>query len=236
MQEAYKSGDFYFAFAVLAGALSKDDDAEDKIIKVIRNQYKQCCLAILYGQEAHGLAVRTKLSWIRSQRLIDQHKDKFPIFWKWSKRTVSQTMCLSKMWTSLGWPLHIQEGVLNLPDTDERKKKALKKKGSYPNLRSLANFQTQAHGSDILRVACINAMDGLAISATVHDAIMILAPENDWARHRDLLVDGMKEASREVLGGFEIGVDVKVIMPGEHYRDDKGRGDDMWNTVRKLLK
>jgi DNA polymerase I len=205
MQEAYLSGDFYFAFAVLAGALSKDDDPEDKQVKTVRNQYKQCCLAILYGQTARGLAARIKKSVIFSQRLID-----FPVFWKWQLRTVNQTMMMNKVWTSLGWPWHIQEGVLNLPDKDERKRKRLKKKNDYPNLRSLANFQMQAHGSDILRAACINAMaDGLAISALVHDAIMVLAPENDWKRHRDLLVSGMKEASCEVLGGFEIGVDVK---------------------------
>jgi DNA polymerase I len=78
-------------------------------------------------------------------------------------------------------------------------------------------------------------VDGLSISALVHDAIMVLAPLDDRERHKDLLVSGMKEASRQVLGGFEIDVDVKVIMPGEHYYDENGRGDTMWGIARKLL-
>jgi DNA polymerase I len=199
MWEAYCTGDFYLAFAKLAKALTDDANLETgsikltaKEVKAVRNQYKQCCLAILFGQGAHGLAARTKLSVIAAQRLIDQHKDMFPVFWKWSKRTVNQAMYMNKIWTSLGWVVHIQEGVLNLSDSDERKRNRLKKKSDYPNVRSLANFQMQAHWSDILRVACLNPCDdGLAIAATVHDAIMIIAPENGWEGHRDLLVTGL---------------------------------------------
>src|SRR5207247_1620967 len=105
MWDAYCTGDFYRAFAILAGALTADADPEDKQVKRIRNQYKQCCLAILYGQGAHGLAARTKLSAKAAQRLIAQHKDMFPVFWKWSTRTVNQTMYMNKVWTSLGWAL-----------------------------------------------------------------------------------------------------------------------------------
>jgi DNA polymerase I len=205
MWDAYCTGDFYLAFAKLAGALRPEASTETgcpaegdrpaltpKQVKAIRNQYKQCCLAILYGQGAHGLAARIKQPVIFAQRLIDQHKNMFPVFWKWSARTVNQTMYMNKLWTSLGWVLHIQEGVLNLEDANETKRNRLKKKSDYPNVRSLANYQMQGHGSDILRIACLNAVaDGLSISATVHDAIMILAPEETWQEHRDLLVDGM---------------------------------------------
>jgi hypothetical protein len=75
--------------------------------------------------------------------------------------------------------LHVQEGVLNLDDANETKRDRLKKKKDYPNVPSLANFQMQGHGLDILRIASLLAVrDDLAISAMVHDAIMILAPEN----------------------------------------------------------
>jgi DNA polymerase-1 len=161
----------------------------------------------------------------------------FPGFWKWSARTVNHTMYMNKVWTSLGWVLQIQEGVLNLEDTNETKRNRLKKKNDYPNVRSLANYQMQGHGSDILRIACLNAVaDGLVISATVHDAIMILAPKECWEEHQSLLVNGMREASRAVLGdAFTIDVDVKNIKHGEYYVDDSGRGDEMWNIVRSRL-
>jgi DNA polymerase I len=112
MQEAYKSGDFYHAFAKLAKALPEDSedcktacgDLTAKQVKAIRDQYKQCYLAILYGQESPGLAARTKLSLIKAQRLIDQHKDRFPVFWEWSKRTVNQAMYMSKCGPALVGP------------------------------------------------------------------------------------------------------------------------------------
>ena len=43
----------------------------------------------------------------------------------------------------------------------------------------------------------------------------------------------MREASRVVLGGFELGSDAKVIRYPERYSDK--RGVAMWEAVMKLL-
>jgi hypothetical protein len=123
---------FFLAFAKLAKALPNDADPEDKEVKKIRNRYKQCCLAILYGQEAHGLATRINQSPILAQRLIDQHKNMFPVFWKWSARTVNQTMYMNKLWTRLGWVLHVQEGVLNLEMPTKPNATGSRKRGTTP--------------------------------------------------------------------------------------------------------
>jgi hypothetical protein len=42
----------------------------------------------------------------------------------------------------------------------------------------------------------------------------------------------MAEASRIVLGGFEIGTDVEIVRYPDRYMDDAGK--DFWGTVTRL--
>ena len=68
----------------------------------------------------------------------------------------------------------------------------------------------QANGAEMLRLACCLATErGIEVCAPVHDAFLICAPldrlEADVARMRA----AMAEASRVVLGGFELGTDVQ---------------------------
>jgi hypothetical protein len=43
----------------------------------------------------------------------------------------------------------------------------------------------------------------------------------------------MRDASALVLKGYELPSDCKILMPGEHFQDDRGKA--MWDTVVKLL-
>ena len=67
----------------------------------------------------------------------------------------------------------------------------------------------------------------------MHDAVLICAPldrlEHDVAGMRA----AMAEASRAVLGGFELGTDAKVVRHPERFMD--ARGQIMWDRVTKLL-
>ena len=57
MWKAYKSRDFYLVFAIMAGALPEGILQRDEHPHVheVRDCYKQCCLAIIYGQGAEEL-------------------------------------------------------------------------------------------------------------------------------------------------------------------------------------
>ena len=64
----------------------------------------------------------------------------------------------------------------------------------------------QANGAEMLRLACCLATErGIEVCAPVHDAVLICAPlerlDADVAR----MQDAMREASRIVLDGFELG-------------------------------
>jgi hypothetical protein len=101
------------------------------------------------------------------------------------------------------------------------------------NTRSLSNFPMQANGAEMLRLACCLATEqSIEVCAPVHDAVLICAPldrlDADIARMRD----AMREASRVVLDGFELGTDVEIIRYPDRYADP--RGAVMWQRVMDL--
>ena len=96
------------------------------------------------------------------------------------------------------------------------------------------NFPMQANGAEMLRLACCLATErGLAVCAPVHDAILIEAPTAEIDEHVAALQACMREASRIVLGGLELGSDAKIVRWPERYADK--RGEVMWDTVTRLL-
>lgn len=106
--------------------------------------------------------------------------------------------------------------------------------GADPNPRSLRNFPMQANGAEMLRIACILLHDaGIRICAPVHDALLIEAPLGTLDAVVAQAQDLMRQASRHVLGGFELSSDAKVVRYPDRYMDD--RGASFWNTVMAQL-
>ena len=79
----------------------------------------------------------------------------------------------------------------------------------------------QANGAEMLRLACSLATEaGICICCPVHDAVLIEASAD---RINDAVAETqeiMKEASRIVLGGFELGSDAKVVTWPDRYADE----------------
>src|SRR5262249_1971516 len=74
------------------------------------------------------------------------------------------------------------------------------------NPRSLRNFQMQAHGAEMLRLACCLATErGIQVCAPVHDALLIEAPIDEIETAVATTREVMAEASRIVLSGSRCG-------------------------------
>jgi hypothetical protein len=92
----------------------------------------------------------------------------------------------------------------------------------------------QANGAEMLRLACcLGTEAGIRVIAPVHDALLIEAPLDVLEATSRQMQALMLEASREVLGGFELRSDVKFIRAPERYADE--RGVLMWGLVQALL-
>jgi DNA polymerase family A len=211
MQAAYRSDDPYLTFAKQANAVPMD--ATKATHGPQRELFKQCVLATQYGQGAEGLALRIAQPPIVARELLRAHRETHRTFWRWSDAALDQAMLTGALHTVFGWHIHV---------------------GENPNPRSLRNFPMQANGAEMMRVACCLATElGIEVCAPVHDAVLICAPldrlDADIARMRAI----MAEASRIVLGGFELGTDVHVVRYPDRYMD--ARGTVMWERVNRLI-
>ena len=212
MKEAYRSGDPYLAFAKQAEAVPAT--ATKKTHKAEREQFKECVLAVQYGMGEVNLGVRINQPVARARQLLALHRQTYRQFWKWSDSAVDEAVLGGRLWAGFGWQIHTRDEL---------------------NDRSLRNFPMQANGAEMLRIACILLTEaGVRVCAPVHDALLIEAPldELDEAIAKTKLL--MKESSRIVLDGFELGSEAQEFRYPDRYFDE--RGALMWQTVMRLMK
>jgi hypothetical protein len=211
MKEAYRSGDPYLAFAKQAGAAPAD--ATKTTHKAVRDQFKSTVLAVQYGMGADSLAQRIGQPPIRARELLRLHHETYRVFWSWSDAAVDHAMLTGGLHTVFGWRVQVP---------------------AASNERSLRNFPMQANGAEMLRLACCLATEqGIEVCAPVHDAVLICAPLDRLDADVAQMQDVMREASRIVLNGFELGTDATVVRYPDRYMDE--RGADMWKKVMKLI-
>jgi DNA polymerase-1 len=93
----------------------------------------------------------------------------------------------------------------------------------------------QAHGAEMMRVACISAVErGLKLCAPIHDALLIEAPLDDIDGEVARLKDCMAEASEAVLGDSKIcRVDAEIVRHPDRYMDENGHA--MWSKIMQIL-
>jgi DNA polymerase I len=211
MMDAYRSGDPYLAFAKQAGAVPAD--ATKQSHKAERDQFKACVLAVQYGMGPDSLATRIGQPPIRARELLQLHRETYRVFWRWSDQMLDYAMVTGSIHTVFGWRVQVP---------------------LRPNARSLQNFPMQANGAEMLRLACCLATErGIEICAPVHDAVLIVAPLDRLQADVAAMGDAMREASRIVLGGFELDTDVVIVRHPDRYTDERGK--QMWEKVMQLL-
>jgi DNA polymerase I len=211
MIAAYASGDPYLAFAKQAGALPPEAIREKH--EAVREQFKECALAVQYGMGDEALALKIKQTSTHARALLGQHRRTYRIFWDWSDRVLGHALTSRTMQSSFGWTIRLSKQI---------------------NERSLRNFPMQSNGAEMMRIACMLAVEaGIEVCAPVHDAFVIEAAIDEIAEAEALMQACMAEASRIVLDGFELRSEAKSFIYPERYRDEKG--SQMWQRVMSLL-
>jgi DNA polymerase I-like protein with 3'-5' exonuclease and polymerase domains len=215
MQAAYRSGDVYLDFAHRAG-LVRPGRGFDGNVK-LRQICKSVSLGVMYGMTDRGIANRLSIPFIEARRLLDTSKRSYPTFWSWLISARDQAMLAGEVSTVFGWTMRI---------------------GPNANSRSILNFPMQANGAEMMRLACCLATErGIEICCPIHDALVVTAPldriDEDVARTRA----AMAEASRIVLGGFELQTEIDdgafVRFP-DRYADKDPDVKAMWERIVRL--
>jgi DNA polymerase I-like protein with 3'-5' exonuclease and polymerase domains len=211
MRQAYLCGDPYLAFAQQAGAVPQDATKETH--RQEREQFKVSALAVQYGMGPKSLAVRLGVTFPRALELLRLHKATYPTYWRWSREVGRHAREEGRLQAAFGWPLHV---------------------GPKTKPRTVKNFPLQANGSEMLRLACCVLTEaGVRVGAPVHDALLVEAPANDIDQVILKCRGAMEWASRQVLKGFTLRTDAKVVRHPDRYLDP--RGVAMWDTVLGLL-
>ena len=211
MMEAYRSGDPYLTFAIQAGAAPVN--ATKATHKDVRDQFKAATLAVQYQMTAEGLARRLGCSVFKAERLLRLHRRTFSVFWAWSDRLENRALLRRELKTVFGWRLIVTAAT---------------------KARTIRNFPMQANGAEMLRLACSMATEsGINVVAPVHDAVMIEADADSIEAEVAKMQAIMAEASRIVLGGFELSSEAKIVRWPDRYTDEKGA--EMFDRVMRLL-
>src|SRR5262249_8361168 len=152
------------------------------------------------------------------------HRDTYPEYWRWSERVQDHAMLKGYLEASFGWRTQVMQGNPG-PDADLRK---------LNNPRSLRNFPLQANGAEMLRIACIMAMEaGIKIAAPAHDPILIEDTADNIEASVAYMQAIMQKAAVLVLDGFPLRTDAQIVRYPDRYMDE--RGAYFWNMVWELI-
>jgi hypothetical protein len=212
MKNAYTSGDPYLAFARMAGAVP--DGATRQTHPSERAIYKICMLAVQYGMGTKALADQLGDIPLKAKRLLQAHRDTFSQYWRWSERVQNEGFGIGKLQTRFGWQR-------NVAATDSP--------------ASVRNFPVQGNGAEMLRLALMKLeRDGIRVIAPIHDAVLVEAEIHDIRAAVTTTQAAMRWASEQILPGFPLQSDVKIVQWPDRYMD-ADRGITFWNHVMSLI-
>ena len=211
--DAYHTGDPYLAFAIAAGLAPPD--ATKQTHKAIRNRCKAVVLGTNYGMSAYGVAQAAKIHELEAKALLQKHRETYRKFWAWAENNKDRGLLGLKLETCFGWPIQVTAGDVKA--------------------NTFLNWPMQAHGAEMMRIACILAVErGIKLCAPIHDALLIEAPLDQIDSEVVRLKECMAEASEAVLGDGKIcRVDADIVRYPDRYMDEHGQ--DMWDQIMVLL-
>jgi hypothetical protein len=214
LMEAYQSGDVYHALARTSG-FTTDSDRErwKKQNPDTRQRMKALQLGITYGMGVPSLAKGLDRHPLIASGIIEQHKRTYPRFWQWRDEMVVKAMLARRIESIFGWPLHIT---------------------TSPNKRTLYNYPMQSGGAEMLRLAAWQLCEaGIVPVMLIHDGILFELTSREQIEPAKEI---MRQAGRDVCGGFEIGVDEdQRLVGGARYQDKRPVAKKMWGTIMDAL-
>lgn len=213
MWDAYASGDPYIAFAIQAGLAPKG--ATKVTHKEIRNKCKSVVLGTNYGMTAHGVAQAASIHKLEADALLQKHRETYQHFWRWADNNMDAGLLGLRLETCFGWSIQARGGSVKA--------------------NTFLNWPMQAHGAEMMRIACIIAVErGLKLCAPIHDALLIEAPRDDINGEVARLKSCMAEASEAVLGEGKIcRIDAEIVRHPDRYMDENGQ--EMWDKIMRIL-
>lgn len=204
----YSSPDPYITFARLAGAVP--DGATKKTHTRERSTFKTTLLGLGYGMGARTLAYRLGTTVHEAETLIRLHRRVFARYWAWNEMAVDLARRTGFITNPMGWRMIV---TANTSPT------------------TLKNWPVQSAGAAMLQTAVpMIERAGVRILATVHDAVLIEADQDEIESAVERATGAMESASRIVTGStLTCRTDPKIVRYPDRYMDDDGQ--EMFDRV-----
>jgi hypothetical protein len=209
----YLSGDPYRQFA--KAALGMENPTKQQ-----RQVYKATVLGRMYGLGAAALARNLGLSRPQAECIIDQMTVRYPVLNAWLDRVCTKAAHFIPITCTLGWNL--------------------KTSGKPGEERTFLNFPMQANGAELMRLVIVRA-NKLNLIGCAHDSFLIEDTIDRIEQSAAELQEIMRQASRDLFGGFELRADCDpakdIVRYPDRFVDEREREDGMihWNWLLTLI-
>jgi DNA polymerase family A len=208
---ACESGDVYLDMAIRLGLAP--DGATADTHPGARALFKTAVLGINYGLQGKSLAAKTGLTLFEACEIITRLRARFHVFEDYSRNVQDHAGLNLEIGTPFGWYMQCPPAI---------------------NPRVVRNFPIQSTAAEIYHVAVMLAeRRGIELVASIHDALIAEVDARDAKKVSAALDRAMRDASRLVLGGYELPTEEQIVQPGRRFFDKNGA--DMWGTIMALL-
>ena len=215
LQADYRTGDPYRQFAAAALGILNPTEQQRQI-------YKATVLGRIYGLGVASLARNLGISKAQAPQIINQMNARYPVLNAWLQRVTTKAAHIVPIICTLGW--------------------SLTSSGRPGEERTFLNFPMQANGSELMRLVIVRAgAAGLRLIGCAHDGFLIEAPIAEIERDVRILQEIMRQASRDLLGGFELRADCKaerdIVRYPARFIDKREIEDGMrhWDRLMMLI-
>jgi DNA polymerase-1 len=211
--EDYLSGDPYRQFAAASLGIQNPTKQQRQI-------YKATVLGRIYGLGVASLARNLGISRSQAQHIIDQMNARYPVLNAWLERIGIKAAHCVPITCTLGWSL----AATGRPGEE----------------RTFLNYPMQGNGAELMRLTIMRASK-LNLIGCAHDSFLIEDTIDKIEQSAAELQNIMRQASRDLLGGFELRADcdpVKdIVRYPDRFIDDREREDGMmhWNWLMRLI-
>ena len=214
MQQSYRGRDVHLGTAI-AASLAPPGATKDTHARP-RNIGKAINFCLMYGGGVPGLAAKLRCPSHEAATFLASVLKAFPVFTQWSDYQVAAAQCRGSMKSPRGWRLDATK---------------------VTNPRTLRNWQMQTGGSEMLQAAIVLLMvtHSVRICATMHDAIMVELPLENWRAALDRVRAVMEAVGEIVTGGLKIRTDERVMMPGERYVSEADGEWGQWQRIWRAV-
>lgn len=220
---SYLSGDIYFDFAKISGAVPQDADIKEAktTYKLLRQAYKSTVLGIQYGMGKDKLALKLTgdtghtFTSDDSYKLIRDFKMAYPTYDRWKQKLQQDFKNKLPVVLLDGWSYKVNE---------------------FTNATTYCNLPVQGNAAVLMRMVANELSQKYRLIATLHDGFYVELEDKDMESENNIKVI-MQDCFKKLFAtDYIIGVESKSIIHKQFKPSFKSsKSEELWGKIREFI-